>query len=392
MKQDESNAMSKSNIEERTNKWLANTINNQHVSNTSKILQISQHAAKPNINVTTASTQNTSAVDVNADTNIALNILKLLQEYSYKSSTPTTVKPVEQTTPTADDGEELIDWLDAILALAEEPDVLAAAIELYEESTAINDSNDNILTSKDTRNLHHHGSEHGARKTNSHPTLHVKGDYTKMTYKRIQNKVNKTENRVGAFRPLSAIGDAFNDTNNTEQVSTTPPVRHYVNLDIDDIHELALNKETEKNVEAKILQYLLSNVSLHRTVANPIKSDQNKTFIEQITDAELSARWLIIAVCVTFSVTCLCALCVGVAVVKGSQKKFSPNEWWNQKEDNSDDNMWLGSRSNDDLELGGSSRFTELYSLQGDELKKQVSKMIDDIGSASTSTASGSVR
>lgn len=318
-------------------------------------------------------------------------VLKLLLEHNTNRTEPSTELPVSTKQPNHNtlNTEELDSWLNEIIELAGEPEILQAAIESYGVSTTpMKLESYHRVRTKSRRKYQY--SNNGVI-PDTHPTLHLKGTYAKMAFKRV-SKVNNENDNTTASQMEDPLDGGYNQTVDFGSQETTQATQQFIDHSLDNIHELVLDKALEEDVERKVLEYLIYNMTLNVETPDEIQPEANRSFIEKIMETKLSANWLIIGVCVTFSVTCLCALVIGVMVACGNRKKFSPNEWWNGKGDNSEEAIWLGSRSDIDLELGENSAFKELYSLQGAELKKGVSKVVHDFGSSSTSTSGYTMR
>ena len=326
---------------------------------------------------------NEAKVSMESDDDLAVKLVKLLQKYNeVEKARSTTGKPPVTSNSTDDDIDK---WLDEILDItADDSEILGAALELYADGPHVAKAMGGETPKKHNPfHLSHvflkkHKTKHSNRwKSTGKPTFHVKGRKSGMTFKRVL---------------ISNTTGATNSVNN--QTDITEPFEYnttmlYINGSAENEQQLT-TESFESAMEIKILDYIRHNLSL--VAVSPMdlesKTRENKTLIDKIVETKISVNWLIIGVCITFSVTCLCALLVGAVTVITKKRRFSADVWWNQRDQSDEEQMWLRSKSEDDIEIGANSKLQHLYSLQGEELKTQVSKMVHDIGSSSTSASS----
>lgn len=313
------------------------------------------------------------------DDKMTSKLVELLQQYNSERRTTTT----EAISKANGESDEIDQWLDEILQItADDSEILSAALELYADGPPVIKPKHKTPVSTEMtepklpfRLSHGFLKKHKAKhpkwwKSTGNPTFHVKGRKYGMTFKRIMK-----ENSTDTYGSEAII----QDDNSTEIYSTAT-----------EEGTTLITNTFESAIEAKILDYVMHNVSLTAEQTKEVKKETggNKTLIDKMVETKVSVNWLIIGVCITFSLTCICALIVGIVTVITRKRRFSADVWWNQKDQFDEEQAWLGSKSDDDLELGANSKFQHLYSLQGDELKTQVSRMVHDAGSSSTSTSS----
>lgn len=346
--------------------------------------------ARQQFHPTNEQTEDTQSHQSHGGTKVAIKLLEILHKHASNGlgsggGTRTGPQP-PRLASVHHDKDEIDKWLDEILALASDPDILSAALEIYVTDKEPNKSMSRKPFHQSKNFIKSHFKKHGGP-----PTFHVKGRHSVMTFKRTNNESSLASTRNQS--DTSIVGAPLNL--NQSDDGTTPAVRwEYDDYETEDIGSLSLEGQLEDSIETKILKYIINNITIKAEEAKIITASGNETFIDRIANAKMPFNWLIIAICVTFTVTCLCSLGAGLVIMTMNRRKFNADTWWNGKDVyDGDERTWLVSKSDEDLELGESSSLKTLYSLQGEELKKQLSKVVHDVGeSSNASTSSDLVR
>ncbi|KAF6033348.1 hypothetical protein EB796_008342 [Bugula neritina] len=302
--------------------------------------------------------ETSKSIQSDVSTNKKTKLLKILQKYNSAKNHKTTQLLVYNHSQ-----EELDGWLDEILDISSEPEVLSVALEMYGERKADQPPREDRPYPLTSQLLHSVRSRHKHTDSKLPPTYHLSRAHSQLTFKRQENDT------VGAERDNASSVDI--KTSKQEELQTATYTNNFLQ-DVSNVKHTLPNPKLSKSldrVENDLLKYLITNLSVSLEKANEVTSSPNKTFVQQLISSKISFNWLIIGVCVTFSVTCLCLV----------------YEWWNNMAGVEEEDGWL--RSQYDEGESGDKRLTSLYSLQGDTLKKEVSRMIDDFGSASSCTS-----
>ncbi|KAF6035516.1 hypothetical protein EB796_006173 [Bugula neritina] len=305
---------------------------------------------------------------------VALELLKILQKYNSAKNHKTTQHLVYNHSQ-----EELDGWLGEILDISSEPEVLSVALEMYGERKADQPPREDRPYPLTSQLLHSVRSRHKHTDSKLPPTYHLSRAHSQLTFKRQENDTFGAETGNASSVDIK--------TSKQEELQTATYTNNFLQ-DVSNVKHTLPNPKLSKSldrVENDLLKYLITNLSVSLEKANEVTSSPNKTFVQQLISSKISFNWLIIGVCVTFSVTCLCALSVCCVVMVTNKQKFNPDEWWNNMAGVEEEDGWL--RSQYDEGESGDRRLSSLYSLQGDTLKKEVSRMIDDFGSASSCTS-----
>jgi len=342
-----------------------------------------------NVGSTKTVTETTPASpEIEKDT---IKILEILHKFNQaKQPITTTVLP----------SPDLDKWLNEILSIASESEIINSALDIYEERKG---QEENTAHKPNTHQRQHDKKYHLSKGhpvlskghpvlskghpvlskghpvlskghpvlSKGHPVFHVKGRKSFMTYKR---------------QELAENSDTL-ARNNTSQANSTDYPLHQENKQIFKISS-PLPSETfefkvsdEAAVEKKIMEYMM-NLSAYSPTEVPVA--RNETAIETLLSMPLPLSWFVIGMCITFSITCLCGLIAGVIIIKTGKNKFNADHWWNNMENDSRECL-ISAR---DVETGGGSKLETLYNLQGDQLRREVSKMINSAASNTTSASS----
>lgn len=271
------------------------------------------------------------------------SILSVLMEYSRTAAAATT-SPTGTAQPENGASESIDKWLDDILDLAAAPDVLAAALEIYREQATPQDDLYKLMAGK---RVNHKRGETAIQSPTQNLTEDKKSDTT--------DEVPTAANRVTAADRHIAAKDGDDLLENvTSSILTT--------------NDADFMKYSEQDENAK-----RRNIHIH--TANIVADESPLTH-------KISINWLVIAVCLTFSITCLCTLGVVLSIYCTNRKKFNADTWWNEAGSGLQ-GMWMGSETSTDA--CSERRLQQLYTLHGEQLHEQVCRMVHGTPSSSSS-------